>query len=178
MNSKRANGRFGGFSLVELLVVIGILAALLLPALNQAKSRARRIECVGNLRETGLAFHLFANDHGGKFTTQVSTNDGGSLEFVTAGYQIIGGEFYFSFQHFRPLAGALVTPKPLACPADLERRPATNSNQVDNRNLSYVIGLKASLDIPESILSADRNLEACCLHSPNKTILGSVNTNV
>src|SRR5450755_2726229 len=114
MKMNQANGRAGAFTLVELLVVIaiiGILAALLLPVLSQAKSRARRIECVGNLRETGLAFHLFANDHGGKFTTQISTNDGGSLEFVTAGYQIIGKEFYFSFQHFRPLAGALVTPQ-------------------------------------------------------------------
>src|SRR5450432_430465 len=99
MKTTQACGRVSAFTLVELLVVvaiIGILAALLLPALNQAKSRARRIECVGNLRETGLAFHLFANDHGGKFTPQVSTNDGGSLEFVTAGYQISGSTFYFS----------------------------------------------------------------------------------
>ena len=175
MNTKRAKGKFGGFTLVELLVVIaiiGILAGLLLPALSQAKARAKRIECVGNLRETGLAFHLFANDHGGKFTTQVSTNDGGSLEFVTAGYQIIGREFYFSFQHFRPLAGALVTPKPLACPADLQRWPATNFNRFNNANLSFVIGLKADPNIPNSILSADRTLPACYSGlPPNPTIL-------
>jgi len=153
------------FTLVELLVVIaiiGILAALLLPALDKAKSRAKRIQCIGNLRETGLAFHVFANDHGGKFTTQVSTNDGGSMEFVTAGYQIIGTPFYFAFQHFRPLANALVTPRLLACPADLERWPATNFNEFNNQNLSYKIGLKADPNIPSAILAADRNLFGCC----------------
>ena len=132
------------------------------PLSSLAKSRAKRIECVGDLRETGLAFHLFANDHGGKFTTQVSTNDGGSLEFVTAGYQISDNTFYFSFQHFRPLASALVTPKLLACPADLERWPATNFNQFNNQNLSYDIGLKADPNIPSAILAADRNLPGEC----------------
>jgi prepilin-type processing-associated H-X9-DG protein len=160
--------------LLVVIAIIGILAALLLPALSQAKARAKRIECVGNLRETGLAFHLFANDHGGKFTTEVSTIDGGSLEFVAAGYQLNGSPFYFSFQHFRPLASALVTPRLLACPADLERWPATNFNQFDNRNLSYDIGLKADPNIPSAILTADRNLSGCdfpegctIIHLPN-----------
>jgi prepilin-type N-terminal cleavage/methylation domain-containing protein/prepilin-type processing-associated H-X9-DG protein len=159
------------FTLVELLVVIaiiGILAALLLPALQSAKSRARRIECVSNLKQMGLAFHLFANDHGGKFTTQVSTNDGGSLEFVTAGYQVIDKPFYFSFQHFRPLASTLVSPKLLACPADLQRWPATNFSQFNNWNLSYVIGLGADPGIPAAILAADRNIMShhALLYSP------------
>lgn len=144
----------GAFTLIEMLVVIaiiGILAALLLPVLGQAKARARRVECVNNLKETGLAFHLFAHDHQGKFTTHVSTNDGGSLEFVGVCYE-----------DFRPLAGALVTPKPLVCPADLPgwRWPATNFVQFDNHNISYVIGLKADPSIPNCILSADGNLPA------------------
>ena len=115
----KMKGRFGAFTLVELLVVIaiiGILAALLLPVLSQAKARARRIECVSDLKEIGLASHIFANDHGGRYATQVSTNDGGSLEYVTAGYQTVNSFFYLSFQHFRPLAGSLATPKLLACP--------------------------------------------------------------
>jgi prepilin-type N-terminal cleavage/methylation domain-containing protein/prepilin-type processing-associated H-X9-DG protein len=161
------------FTLVELLVVIaiiGLLAALLMPALGQAKSQAKRVVCVSDLREIGLASHPFANDHGGKFPTAVSTNDGGSLEFVTAGNQIINHRFYFSYQHFRPLAGALATPKLLACPSDLERWPATNFSQFNNWNLSYVMGLTADSGIPATILAADRNIASCHTHPPNPTI--------
>ena len=74
-----------GFSLIELLVVIAILSlliAILLPALNQVKHQARRAACAGNLRQVGVAIHMYAEDF----------DD--TIPYGPAGRPVTGSNFY------------------------------------------------------------------------------------
>lgn len=65
------------FTLVELLVVIGIIAvlmSLLLPAVNRAREQSKQIVCLNNLRQLGMAFVSYANDNQGRFPAPARYN--------------------------------------------------------------------------------------------------------
>jgi prepilin-type N-terminal cleavage/methylation domain-containing protein len=168
---------FKAFTLIELLVVIAIiaiLAALLLPALARAKAAARRAACINNLKETGLAFKVWQNDHRDKYPTAVSTARWGAMENI---YSQQGGSAkagYGVTNVFCVMSNELVTPKLLACPADISRTAlpaetgatatgpllsaATNWAGFGNRNLSYFVEGNAYDKFPKMILIGDRNI--------------------
>ncbi|MBI4559174.1 MAG: DUF1559 domain-containing protein [Candidatus Hydrogenedentes bacterium] len=85
---KRLVQRLGGFTLLELLGVIaliGILAAILLPALARAREGARRASCFSNLSQLGIAFHMYADEHDGQLPWSGGNGNADCLtEFVAA----------------------------------------------------------------------------------------------
>jgi competence protein ComGC len=142
-------------TLTEVLVVIvtaAILFAVMLPWLveNYPRRRSARLNCTSNLKQIGLGFRMWSNDHDDKFPMLVSTNEGGSREFV------LHGEV---FRHFLVLSNELNSPKVLVCPRDDGRVRITNFGLLrSNTNISYFVGLDANEARPQMILSGDRNL--------------------
>jgi prepilin-type N-terminal cleavage/methylation domain-containing protein len=103
-----------GFTLIELLVVVAVIAlltALLLPALNAAKSKARRGICINNLRQINVGLHMYSDDSDDKAPrTPYRTNS--SIAIDWAGYKNLM-KSYVGLK-----GGSSSHDKLFACPAD------------------------------------------------------------
>ena len=80
------------FTLIELLVVIaiiGLLGAFLLPVLGRAREGARRAQCANNLRQHGIAWYLYLDDHDERFPRWTGTPQ--QTDDVTCNYITFGG---------------------------------------------------------------------------------------
>ena len=153
-------------TMIEVLMIVAgllIIGIILLPKLARNRARIPGISCANNLKQIGLAFKIWAGDNNDKYPMQVSTNDGGTMEFVGTPE---------TFRHFQVMSNELNTPKMLICPWETDRarvmatafQPGSspyNTHPVlfaGNSNLSYFAGVDASQTNATIFLVGDRNI--------------------
>jgi prepilin-type N-terminal cleavage/methylation domain-containing protein len=180
--------RIRAFTLIELVVVLGVLAVLatmLLPAMARVRGSASRVACADNLKQIGVAFNTWKVSHSAQYPMNVlnfrgGPPTGGSTLRVLAGSGTSPGAAVYEYTVFGVMSNELGTTKILICPSD-ERIAHSNFTMsttagvaqpsaagfgvadndppyFNNFKLSYFLGVNAVDSAPQMILTGDRNI--------------------
>jgi prepilin-type N-terminal cleavage/methylation domain-containing protein/prepilin-type processing-associated H-X9-DG protein len=139
--------RSTGFTLVELLVVIGIIAvliAMLMPALKQAREQAQQVACASNMRQVGQVYMAYATEYNGYYPALVGFHQGwgytdnssydqygDATEAIQAFAQNLDDEAIQNYQ-------VTWRKQPIwICPADLDTNDTNQATDPDLRFVSY-----------------------------------------
>jgi prepilin-type N-terminal cleavage/methylation domain-containing protein/prepilin-type processing-associated H-X9-DG protein len=154
------------FTLIELLVVIAIiaiLAALLLPALSKAKDNARRINCMGNLKQLQVCWQLYADDNGGvlcpnnSITVDISSHSESSPSWCLGNARVDPSVTNITNGLLWPYNKQ---PAIYHCPADISTIQDASGNPLGQpRNRSYIMSQSANgeglVNLPDWKLPVD-----------------------
>jgi hypothetical protein len=150
------------FTRPELFVILAVLSLLVfvvLPALANNRPRSARVICANNLRQLGVGFQLWGNDHGDKVPFELYPAEGGTRLHPLAPNVWL---------HFSWLSNEIASPRILHCPSD-DGRPAMDFSGLPsggylhpnflNRSTSYFLSHSLGQIIwPTTFISGDRNV--------------------
>ncbi len=163
---------FTRIELAAVLAALALLGCIAISALGNTRSQGDRAACLNNLRQIGLAFQLWASDHGGELPFWTCVNEGGTrIRLCPSPVPIppwLGYQNNLWFQ-YGWISNELVHASALACPADPAAKPAVDFSRSPDigfldgthrgNSVSYFLGLHARAEYPRAVLAGDRNMK-------------------